>query len=92
VIEDGAWSASEEGAPQGASASPRMATVYLHSVFDLRASWWRSRYAPGDMIVVRFADDFIVGFEHQEDAQRFLADLRERFAKFGLNCTAVRRG
>ena len=84
VIEDGKWSQTLEGAPQGASASPLMANVYLHYVFDLWASWWRSRYAHGDMIVVRFADDFIVGFEHQEDAQRFLADLRERFAKFGL--------
>ena len=84
VIEDGKWSRTLEGAPQGASASPLMANVYLHYVFDLWASWWRSRYAHGDMIVVRFADDFIVGFEHQEDAQRFLADLRERFAKFGL--------
>ena len=68
----------------GGVASPLMANVYLHYVFDLWASWWRSRYAHGDMIIVRFADDFIVGFEHQEDAQRFLADLRERFAKFGL--------
>jgi group II intron reverse transcriptase/maturase len=84
VIEEGNWSPTTEGAPQGASASPLMANVYLHYVFDLWASWWRSRYAHGDMIVVRFADDFIVGFEHQGDAQRFLADLRERFAKFGL--------
>ena len=57
VIEDGKWSQTPEGAPQGASASPLMANVYLHYVFDLWASWWRSRYAHGDMIVVRFADD-----------------------------------
>jgi RNA-directed DNA polymerase len=62
-----------------------MANVYLHYVFDLWARWWRSRYAHGDVIFVRFADDFIAGFEHQADAQRFLADLRERFAKFGLD-------
>jgi RNA-directed DNA polymerase len=53
-------------------------------VLDLWAQWWRSRFAHGDVIIVRFADDFIVGFEHQADAQRFLADLRERLAKFCL--------
>jgi len=84
VVEDGEWSQATEGTPQGASASPLLANVYLHYVFDLWAQWWRSRNAHGDVIIVRFADDFIVGFEHQEDAQRFLADLRERFAKFGL--------
>jgi RNA-directed DNA polymerase len=84
VIEDGKWSQTLEGAPQGASASPLLANVYLHYVFDLWARWWRSRYAHGDVVIVRFADDFIVGFQHQGDAQRFLADLRERFAKFGL--------
>jgi group II intron reverse transcriptase/maturase len=84
VIENGKWSQTHEGAPQGASASPLLANVYLHYVFDLWAQWWRRRYAHGDVILVRFADDFIVGFEHQDDAQRFLVDLRERFAKFGL--------
>jgi len=72
------------GAPQGASASPLLANVYLHYVFDLWADWWRRRYAHGDVIIVRFADDHIVGFEHQRDAQRFLSDLRERLAKFCL--------
>jgi hypothetical protein len=61
-----------------------LANVYLHYVFDLWAQWWRHHHARGDVIIVRFADDFTVGFEYQEDAQRFLADLRERFAKFGL--------
>ena len=84
VIEDGEWSQTVVGAPQGASASPLLANVYLHYVFDLWAQWWRSRGARGDVIFVRFADDFVAGFEYQEDAQRFLADLRERFAKFGL--------
>jgi hypothetical protein len=64
--------------------SPLLANVYLHYVFDLWADWWRRRCARGDVIIVRFADDFIVGFEYQEDAQRFLAELRERFAKFAL--------
>jgi RNA-directed DNA polymerase len=84
VIENGEWSQTEQGAPQGSSVSPLLANVYLHYVFDLWVQWWRRRYAHGDVIIVRFADDFIVGFEYQEDAQRFLYDLRERFAKFGL--------
>ncbi len=84
VIEDGEWTACDEGAPQGASASPLLANVYLHYVFDLWADWWRRHHAHGDVIVVRFADDFIVGFEHRDDAERFLVELRERFAKFGL--------
>ena len=84
VIEDGQWSENVEGTPQGASVSPLLANVYLHYVFDLWAQWWRTRFAEGDVVIVRFADDFTVGFEYQEDAQRFLADLRERFAKFGL--------
>jgi RNA-directed DNA polymerase len=84
VIEDGQWSATEEGSPQGASISPLLANLYLHHVFDWWAEWWRKRRAHGDMIMVRFADDFIVGFEHEQDARRFLAELGERFAKFGL--------
>jgi group II intron reverse transcriptase/maturase len=84
VIEDGDWSQAMEGAPQGASASPLLANVYLHHVFDLWADWWRRRHARGDVIIVRFADDITIGFEHEEDAQRFLIALRERFAKFGL--------
>ncbi len=65
-------------------ASPLLANVYLHYVLDLWADWWRKRQARGDVIIVRFADDFIVGFEYREDAELFLAGLRERFAKFGL--------
>ncbi len=84
VIEDGNWSQTMEGAPQGASASPLLANVYLHYVFDQWADWWRRRHARGEVIIVRFADDFTMGFEYQEDARRFLAELRERFAKFGL--------
>ena len=61
VIEDGEWSGTEEGTPQGASASPLLANVYLHYVFDLWARQWRRRHAHGDVIIVRFADDFVVG-------------------------------
>ena len=88
VIEDGAWTACEEGVPQGASASPLLANVYLHYVFDLWAHQWRRRHARGDVVLVRFADDFVAGFEHRDDAERFLADLRERFAKFNLELAA----
>ena len=84
VIEDGEWSATEEGSPQGASISPLLANLYLHHVLDLWVDWWRRRWAHGDVIIVRWADDFIVGFEHQQDARRFLVELRERLAKFGL--------
>ena len=84
VIENGNWSESPEGAPQGGSASPLLANVYLHYVLDLWADRWRRSQARGDVIIVRFADDYIVGFEHQRDAQRFLADLRGRLAKFAL--------
>jgi RNA-directed DNA polymerase len=84
VIEDGSWSASEEGAPQGATASPLLANVYLHYVFDLWAQHWRSRQANGDVIIVRFADDIVVGFQHRSDAERFQADLVQRLARFNL--------
>ena len=88
VIENGSWTAFEEGVPQGASASPLLANVYLHYVFDLWAHQWRTRHAHGDVVITRFADDFVVGFEHREDAERFWADLRDRLAKFGLELNA----
>ncbi len=84
VIEDGKWTASEVGAPQGASASPLLANVYLHYVLDRWVRQWRHRQANGDVVMVRFADDFVAGFEHESDARQFLSDLRKRFAKFGL--------
>jgi len=84
VIEDGEWSATERGSAQGASVSPLLANVYLHYVLDVWADWWRRHYAHGDVIIVRWADDFIIGFEHEQDARRFLTELRERLAKFGL--------
>jgi RNA-directed DNA polymerase len=88
VIEDGAWSQTEGGAAQGASASPLLANVYLHYVFDLWAHRWRRQHASGEVIIVRYADDYIVGFQHQRDAQRFLAELRDRLAQFGLELAA----
>jgi group II intron reverse transcriptase/maturase len=84
VVEDGAWSETLEGTPQGASASTLLANVYLHYVFDLWVHQWRGRRAHGEVIVVRFADDAVVGFEHRDDAEWFLAELRKRFAQFGL--------
>ena len=84
VIEDGEWSTTEQGTAQGASVSPLLANVYLHYVFDLWADQWRRRHARGDVILSRFADDYVAGFEHRDDAERFLADLRDRFAQFGL--------
>jgi len=84
VIEDGIWSGTPQGSPQGASVSPLLANVYLHYVLDLWAEWWRRHMARGEVIIVRFADDFVLGFEDYQDACRFLHDLRGRFAKFGL--------
>jgi group II intron reverse transcriptase/maturase len=84
VLEDGERRRSEEGTVQGGSISPLLANVYLHYVFDLWVQRWRQRQARGDVVVVRFADDFVVGFEHREEAERFLADRRERVAQFGL--------
>ena len=88
VIENGSWTAFEEGVPQGASVSPLLANVYAHYVLDLWAHQWRTRHAHGDVIIVRWADDFVVGFEHREDAERFWAELRDRLAKFGLELNA----
>lgn len=84
VLEDGKRVRSEVGTVQGGSISPLLANVYLHYVFDLWAQQWRRKQVRGDMIIVRFADDFVVGFEHRNEAERFLTELRERFAQFGL--------
>jgi len=84
ITEEGNWSETSEGSPQGASVSPLLANVYLHYVFDWWVRHWRNRFARGDIIVTRFADDFVVGFQYLGDAKRFLSDLRERFAKFNL--------
>ena len=84
VSEDGQWSETKLGTPQGAVASPLIANVYLHYLFDLCADVWRKKVAKGDVIVVRYADDLVVGFQHRTDAERFLKEFRERLAKFGL--------
>lgn len=85
VQEDGVIIESEVGTPQGATVSPLLANVYLHYVFDLWAQQWRNRQARGEMIVVRYADDSVVGFEHEADAKRFLVDMRARSEAFGLS-------
>jgi group II intron reverse transcriptase/maturase len=84
VIENGEWSASEEGSPQGSSISPLLANIYLHYVLDLWVHQWRKRQARGDVIIVRWADDFVLGFQYEDDAKRFLEELRDRFSKFSL--------
>jgi group II intron reverse transcriptase/maturase len=84
VLDDGAWSVSETGTPQGAVASPLLANVYLHYVFDLWAARWRRREATGKMIVVRYADDIVAGFEHEADARRFWDAMRTRLEQFAL--------
>jgi group II intron reverse transcriptase/maturase len=88
VSEDGEWSKSEVGTPQGAVISPLLANLYLHYVFDLWVNAWRRKAARGDVIVIRYADDAVLGFEHREEAERFLKQLRERLAKFGLELHA----
>ena len=84
VSEDGQWSETKLGTPQGAVVSPLIANVYLHYLFDLWADVWRKKVAKGDVIVVRYADDLVVGFQHRTEAEQFLKQFRERLAKFGL--------
>jgi RNA-directed DNA polymerase len=84
VSEQGQWSETTAGTPQGAVISPLLANVYLHYVFDLWVEAWRQKVASGEMIVVRYADDLMVGFEQRADAERFLSEFRERLAKFAL--------
>jgi retron-type reverse transcriptase len=84
VSEDGQWSETKQGTPQGAVVSPLLANVYLHYVFDLWADVWRRKVAKGDVIIARYADDLVMGFQHRTDAVRFLEQFKERLAKFGL--------
>ncbi len=84
VMENGVVTVSERGTGQGAVISPLLANIYLHYVLDLWANRWRQREVTGDMIIVRYADDFIVGFQHDSDARRFLDEMRERLKKFAL--------
>jgi RNA-directed DNA polymerase len=88
VSEDGEWSESKVGTPQGSVVSPLLANVYLHYVFDLWIEAWRKKVARGDVIVVRYADDLVVGFENRAEAERFLEAFKERLAKFGLELNA----
>jgi len=88
VVEDGAWSQTEAGTPQGSVISPLLSNVYLHYVLDLWAEQWRRRNAKGDVVIVRYADDFVVGFQYEGDARRFHTELRQRFARFGLDLHA----
>ena len=91
VMEDGEWSETKEGSPQGSvipglrvrSGSPILANLYLHYVLDLWVEQWRKKQACGEVIIVRYADDAVLGFEHREEAERFLEQLRERLRKFG---------
>src|SRR5437667_5277807 len=85
ILEDGIVAVSDKGTGQGAVISPLLANIYLHYALDLWAERWRRREATGDMIIVRYADDIIVGFEHEADARRFLEDMRERLGKFALS-------
>jgi group II intron reverse transcriptase/maturase len=85
VMDDGEWRSSEAGTPQGAVVSPTLANIYLHYAFDQWAERWRHHEAHGNVIYVRYADDIVAGFEHESDAVRFLAELRERLEKFALS-------
>jgi len=84
VSEEGKWSKTEVGTPQGAVASPLLANIYLHYVFDLWVKHWRKHQSTGDVIVVRYADDIVAGFENRADAERFLQEWKDRLQKFGL--------
>jgi RNA-directed DNA polymerase len=84
VSEEGEWKETKIGTPQGAVISPLLANIYLHYVFDLWVKQWRRQKASGDMIVIRYADDAVLGFEHRTEAEAFLERLRERMQKFGL--------
>jgi group II intron reverse transcriptase/maturase len=90
VLEDGAWRETEEGVPQGGSISPLLANLYLHHALDQWVDWWRRHQARGEVIVVRFADDFIVGFQYKDDAERFHAALKERMKKFNLELSETK--
>src|SRR5207244_4811869 len=84
VMEEGQWSETEVGTPQGAVISPLLANIYLHYVFDLWVEVWRKKVARGDVIAVRYADDLVVGLQHRADAERFRSEFRDRLARFGL--------
>ena len=84
VLEDEEWRQTNEGTPQGGSVSPLLSNIYLHYALDTWVQWWRKKHVQGDMIIVRFADDFVVGFQHKRDAERFHEALQARMARFAL--------
>ena len=84
-MEEGKLVTTETGTPPGAVASPLLANIYLHYVFDLWADRWRKRHARGQIIIVRYADDIVMGFEYEGEARRFVADMRQRMEKFALS-------
>ena len=83
-MEEGKWSDTQTGSPQGSVISPLLANIYLHYAFDLWVDVWRKKWAQGEVVVVRYADDIILGFQHQAEADRFLENFRERLGTFGL--------
>ena len=85
ILEDGVLTVSDQGSGQGSVISPLLSNIYLHYVFDLWANRWRHRRATGDIIIVRYADDIVVGFEHEADAQMFQKAMRERLQEFALS-------
>lgn len=90
VMEDGCRVAATKGTPKGAVISPLLANIYLHYVLDQWTQQWRRRYARGNVIVVRYADDSVFGFKNGETARRFLRAMQERLAKFGLTLNATK--
>lgn len=90
VSEEGEWSKTVVGTPQGAVISPLLANIYLHYVLDLWVKWWRKRHAKGEVIIVRYADDFVMGFQYQQDAELFQKELEVRMQKFGLEMNAAK--
>ena len=92
VLEKEQWRETKEGTPQGGSASPLLANIYLHYVFDLWAHSWRKKKAGGDVIMVRFADDIMLGFQHRHEAERFLEELQSVSRSSILSCMRRRHG
>lgn len=85
IMVKGILTQAEEGTPQGGSISPLLANIYLHYVMDLWTQQWRTKKAQGELIIVRYADDAVLGFQHNMDCERYLAELKDRLAQFGLS-------